>query len=308
MSKVKITVRTDCVASGGSLVTDAKSCTFLNVHASGKISVKSTRENPMAYSSFVIGGIAAEGSGKMKNCFNSAQITADIMNGYDSNGDFVGGLAGNFVYSLLEGCSNSGNLLLSGYGSCRLGGNTPWFGVAGLTMGKSLGQAYSAEAKKMNKKTPLINCTNSGSITLKPTSKGKKRYDTSVYGLANLHEEIWCNTLFAVGLVSETRNMRSCGNTGKIKASNSFAKGGVYIAGLAGHGAGKMSRCWNKGSIRYNGYLKKGSNRNEVAVGGLFAEKWGGSKENTTECYNTGNMNVKIKNKEKVKNLSLIHI
>lgn len=292
MAKVKITVKTDCVASRGSLVTDANSCTFQNVHTSGQISVKSTRENPLAYSSVVIG------SGKMVNCSNSTKITADIMNGYDSNGDFVGGLAGNFSYSLLKNCSNSGNLSLSGYGSMRLVSN-PWFGVADLTMGTPLNKAGNTKAKKTGKKMSLINCSNSGSITLKPTARGKSRYDTSVYGLTDLHEEIWCNTLFAVGLVSVTRNMESCSNTGKIKASNSFAKGTVYAAGLAGRGEGKLSRCYNKGSISFNGYLIKESHRNEVAVGGLFAEKWGGKREVTAECYNKGNIKVKIKNKEK---------
>ena len=75
-----------------------------------------------------------------------------------------------------------------------------------------------------------------------PTSKGKTRYDMSVYGLANQHDEIGCNLLFAVGLVCDVRNMKFCGNTGKIKASDPFAKGTVYVAGLAGYGKGKLSR------------------------------------------------------------------
>lgn len=301
MTNVKITVRTDCVAGGGSLVADADACTFDNVHASGKISVKSTRENPVSYSSFSIGGIAGGGSGKMINCSNSAGITADIMNGYDSNGDFVGGLAGNFTFRLLKNCSNSGNLSLSGYSGWDLNGGK-WFGVAGLTMGTPYNDGSSAESEKYMDETSLVGCTNSGNITFKPTSKGKEYYDTPTYSLPDKHEKLWCSDIFAVGLVPQTQNVKSCGNTGKIKASSPFTRGSVYVAGLAAFGNGKLSRCRNEGSISFSGCLKKEMSRgSEVWVGGLFSKKAGGKSEVITECYNKGNINVKLKNKNDVK-------
>lgn len=289
LTKVKIDVRTDCMASVGALVRDAGSCTFDNIHVSGRISVTSTRENPFGWP-FLIGGIAAGGTGKMVNCSNSAAITADCMNSYNGGGVYVGGLSGRFNYSLLKNCTNSGNLSLSGYSGWDLNGGSR-FGVAGLTMGEPL--------NKKTRKTTLLSCTNSGSITLQPSSKGKKYYDTSIYGLTDLHEEIWCSDLYAVGLVADAGNVKYCGNTGKIKAFNPMARGKMYVAGLGGQTTGNLSRCCNKGSISFNGYLKlKG---NVVNIGGLFGDASAGENKVTTECYNTGKINVRIKNKEKVK-------
>lgn len=39
-------------------------------------------------------------------------------------------------------------------------GSDTWFGIAGRIMGQSLGEAYSTQRNKMDKKTPLINGTN----------------------------------------------------------------------------------------------------------------------------------------------------
>lgn len=289
VTNVKINVKTDCCAYVGALVTSADSCTFSNVHVSGKITVNSTRENPTGWG-FLIGGIASSGSGKMVNCSNSAAITANCRNCYDGNDTCVGGLAGYFsTASLLKNCSNSGNISLSGYG-CEGVGYDRHFSAAGLMI--------TYNQNKLNIKSKMISCTNSGNITVKAYAK-KKEYDTPAYNVGD-HFPICCGQVNAVGLVGWVSSATSCGNTGKIKVSNQFEDSGNYVAGVAGKLNTLASRCYNKGAISFTGATS--SDREKTKIGGVFGDvSFVDLNKNQvmSECYNTGKVSAKITNKTK---------
>lgn len=289
VTNVKINVKTDCCAYVGALVTSADSCTFSNVHVSGKITVNSTRENPTGWG-FLIGGIASSGSGKMVNCSNSAAITANCRNCYDGNDICVGGLAGYFsTASLLKNCSNSGNISLSGYG-CEDPNSDRHFSAAGLMI--------TYNQNKLNIKSKMISCTNSGNITVKAYAK-KKEYDTPAYNVGD-HFPICCGQVNAVGLVGWVSSATSCGNTGKIKVSNQFEDSGNYVAGVAGKLNTLASRCYNKGAISFTGATS--SDREKTKIGGVFGDvSFVDLNKNQvmSECYNTGKVSAKITNKTK---------
>lgn len=290
LTKVKISANTDCAAYVAALVTSAKSCSFNNVHVSGKITVKSTRENPLGGQGFSIGGIVSHGTGKMVNCSNSASIMVNCRNCYDGGDTCVGGLAGDFTCtSLLKKCSNSGKISLSGYGSTT-GNGEGHFSVAGLMI---------SESARLNAKAKMISCTNSGNITLKLQANGKK-YDTPSYNIGD-HNEIWCGKMYAAGLVSCARRAISCGNTGKIKVTRQSNKGTLYLAGVAGKVAPMASRCYNKGAISYTGGIESRSGDPAAYMGGLFGDAGDYYPDKfasvLSECYNTGKISAKITNK-----------
>lgn len=280
LTKVNINVQTEDYATVGALVSQAEKCTFDNVHVSGKISVKSIRENPLRVTGFDIGGIVGKSKsdfygkyGTFTNCSNSANITVYCKNSQYSYGANVGGLSGG-EYSKMTKCTNSGNISLSGYGGSGTNGG---MNVAGL----------------VNVCDRISSCTNSGKVTLKVQAAGNN-YETPVkmdrYEAPEPADKIQCFAgASAAGVANKTRCISSSGNTGKIQMSYKLKLiDWVQLAGVAGTVSREGKKCYNKGAVSYSGEGKSGEHE-EVGIGGVFCRY----DRTVTQCYNKGKVSFK---------------
>ncbi len=283
LTKVNINVQTEDYATVGALVSQATKCTFNNVHVSGKISVKSIRENPLRYTGFDVGGIVGKAMkdpkgkcGTLTNCSNSANITVNCKNSEYADGAQVGGLSGYGEYSKMTKCTNSGNISLSGY--CG-GSNDDNMSVTGL----------------VNTCTSISSCTNSGKVTLKVQSAGNK-YETPVklypYEDPDPPEEIQClGGAFAAGIAKSADNITSSGNTGKIQMSYNLKNiDGVQLAGVVNI-VTNGKKCYNKGAVSYSG--KPMREETKSGTGGVFSQ----FNRTVTQCYNKGKVSDKSDNR-----------
>lgn len=280
LTKVNINVQTEDYAIVGALVSQATKCTFNNVHVSGKISVSSTRENPLRSTGFDVGGIVGKSMGDSNgkygtftNCSNSANITVYCKNSQYSYGAKVGGLSGG-EYSKMTKCTNSGNISLSGYSGAL---HDVGMHVAGL----------------VNACDRISSCTNSGKVTLKVQSAGKN-YETpvkpSTYEAPEPAEEIQCFAgACAAGVANKTSSISSSGNTGKIQMDYKLKLlEWVQSAGVAGTVTREGKKCYNKGAVSYSGE-GKGGEHSDMSIGGVFCQY----NRTVTQCYNKGKVSFK---------------
>lgn len=291
MTNVNINVQMESYARVGALVSQTENCTFTNVHTSGRISVRSTRESPLRYRGTFVGGIVGTGTGTLNKCSNSAKITVNCRSCSRSYGVEVGGLAGRYIMKKMKDCTNSGNISVSGYA-----GDFAMIKVAGL-VGSS--RYSSSVGDGGSNKLKITNCTNSGKVTLKPQG-GSKNYETLKHltrfgkDCYNSAGPITCGGVCAAGITDYALRMTSCGNTGKVKLDYAIEYlCDMSVAGLAGT-IGKASKCYNKGAVSFSGRAKEnGDQYYEVTnVAGLF-----GAYLNITQCYNKGKVSANVKNK-----------
>lgn len=287
LTKVNINVQTEDYATVGALVSQASNCKFDKVHVSGKIFVKSLRENPLRYTGFSVGGITGSGSGTMANCSNSANISVNCKNSDNSRGASVAGLGGNFNYSKLTKCRNSGNISLSGYG----GGSDSEAGMsaAGLV----------AYAREVGKHGTITSCTNSGKVALKVHADGTN-YETPVkYTWQDPHPagEIRCpGGAYAAGIAIRADYITSSGNIGKVQMTYKLKNTtGTHVGGLLSQIIWKGQKCYNKGTVSFSGRTKDNGSQGEdmeACVGGLFALY----NKTITQCYNKGKVSARKDN------------
>ena len=86
-------------------------------------------------------------------------------------------------------------------------------------------------------------------------------------------------TIYAGGIVAELRsnaNVTNCLNRVNVKVTNN-ASGMTYVGGVVGQGSGKVSLCWNEGTVQGTGKVQV-----NVCVGGICGA---GS---ATDCANFG--------------------
>lgn len=291
VTNVNIDVQTEGYAQAGALVSQADNCTFTNVHSSGRISVRSTRESPLRYRGTAVGGIVGTGSGTLAKCSNRAKITVNCRSCYSSYGIEAGGLAGRYVLKKMSGCTNTGSISLSGYAG---GSDDACLKAAGL-----VGSTSSS-----GNNVKITNCTNSGKVTLKAQG-GKKKYETLQhyigFGKDYFHSAgpIQCGRVCAAGITDFANYLTSCGNTSKIKLSyNIEALCGMNAGGLLGRIYRKASKCYNKGVVSFSGRARQdNSNSREyyevTNVAGLF----GAYNKTIIQCYNKGKVSANVTNK-----------
>ena len=274
----------------GTLVCDAKDCTFDQIKTAGSISVK----GEAAY----VGGIVQSNSGTsvIKNCENGINITVDARG--TENGappcevGGITGLAGNSSKALLQNCTNKGTIKVNYKPSDDWGGDE--FSVAGI--------AASHFGKQVVK-----NCKNTGAITC-TIEKAAEGYATQ----ANI-----------AGVIGETHGgIDSCSNTGRITVNGNVSNmTGISVAGVVGETTYKktkmvksfntgditvtvnaprstvvggvavivndITQSYNKGTVSVN--VKSGG---DAAVGGLAGQ----ATANVQNCYNTGAVSLSAKN------------
>lgn len=286
LTKVNISVQTEDYATVGALVSQASNCKFNDVHVSGKISVKSLRENPLRYTEFSVGGITGSGSGKLTDCSNSANISVNCRNSDNSEGASVGGLGGNFNYSKMTKCTNSGNISLSGYG-----GN---FSEAAMSAA-----GLVAYAEKLGKHGTITSCTNSGKVALN-VHADRTNYETPVKYIwqdPRPAGEIRCpGGAYAAGIAIRADYITSSGNTGKVQMTYKLENTtGTHVGGLLSQIIWKGQKCYNKGTVSFSGRTRAHGSQGEdmdASVGGLF----GLYNKTVTECYNKGKVSAKTNN------------
>lgn len=291
VTNVNINVQTEGYAQVGALVSQTDNCTFTNVHSSGKISVRSTRESPLRYRGTTVGGIVGTGSGTLTKCSNRTKITVNCRSCYNGYGIEVGGLAGRYALKKMKGCTNSGSISLSGYAG---GSDDACLKAAGL-----VGSTSSS-----GRKVKITDCTNSGKVTLKAQG-GKKAYETLQhyigFGKDYFHSAgaIQCGGVCAAGITDVAAYITSCGNTGKIQMGyNIDAPCGMNTGGLLGQIWYKASKCYNKGAIRFSGNAREDNGNfregdEDTNVAGLF----GIAQKTVTQCYNKGKVSANVTNK-----------
>lgn len=291
VTNVKIDVQTEGYAQAGALVSQADNCAFMNVHSSGTISVRSTRESPLRYRATTAGGIVGIGSGTLTKCSNRAKITVNCRSCYNSYGIEAGGLAGRYAMKKMKRCTNSGSISVSGYAG---GSESACLKAAGL-----VGSTGSS-----GRKIRITDCTNSGKVTLKAQG-GKKTYETLQhyigFGENYFHSAgaIQCGGVCAAGITDVAAYITSCGNTGKIQMGyNIDAPCGMNTGGLLGQIWYKASKCYNKGAIRFSGNAREdnGNSREgdeDTNVAGLF----GIAQKTVAQCYNKGKVSANVTNK-----------
>lgn len=283
LTKVNINVQTEDYAIVGALVSEASNCKFNDVHVSGKISVKSLRENPLRYTGFSVGGITGSGGGTLTNCSNSASISVNCKNSYFSEGASVGGLGGDFSCSKMKKCMNSGNISLSGYSGASDSG--VGMRAAGLVADRGAGT--------------ITSCTNSGKVALNVYA-GRTNYETLVkytWQEPRPAGEIGCpGGAYAAGIAICADYITSGGNTGKIHMTYKLERTtGIHVGGLLSQIVWKGWKCCNKGTVSFSGRTGGSSLAGETmgsTVGGLF----GLYNKTVTECYNKGKVSAQIDN------------
>lgn len=286
LTKVNINVQTEDYATVGALVSQASNCKFNDVHVSGKISVKSLRENPLRYTEFSVGGITGSGSGTLTNCSNSAGISVNCKNSDNSEGASVGGLGGNFEFSKMTKCTNSGNISLSGYGGSF---SEAAMSAAGLV----------AYAEGLGKHGTITSCTNSGKVALN-VHADRTHYETPMkYTWQDPIPagEISCpGGAYAAGIAIRADYITSSGNTGKVQMTYKLGNTtGTHVGGLLSQIIWKAQKCYNKGTVSFSGRTRTHGSQGEdmdASVGGLF----GLYNKTVTECYNKGKVSAKTSN------------
>ena len=188
---------------------------------------------------FLVGGIACYATGEsiFKNCTSDLEISIKSKN-FDSssaNRDIeAAGIAVASTSAKFSNCQNKGDIIVEGK-------------PGGAATIAAVGIAMNADE--------LISCKNTGYITVKV--KGGESFVI----------------LTAAGLAGEGHHVKSCFNTGRIKAT--ATKGGVSevkVGGLIGEGSRKekeaaevVTQCYNTGKVTFSGDSKSGG----TLVGGI---------------------------------------
>lgn len=220
-----------------------------------KLDKSCTLSYPFPNEEKTFGFICCYNDGILRDCSNAADITSnwdkDIARAY--YGTLVGGPNGGT--SLIEGCSNSGNVTITFAGQ----NNVPYFGnIAGRSIGT-------------NGVVTVKDCTNTGKLTIKNTGVGKNIYAGGLFGTVNTG-----------GII------QNCKNTGEV--SYEFTEGGtgayVNLGGVVGYTAAKMEECSNTANVTYT--TSKSNQSTRPNIGGVAGYVAGG----ITGSSNSGNVSV----------------
>ncbi len=110
-----------------------------------------------------------------------------------------------------------------------------------------------------NEGETILNCINNGDI------KGNKNMCGGIVGYN----------------VNEDSLIENCGNNGNVTSEE------YYVGGICGGNRGKVKKCYNKGSIKGNGYISwDGGNSKITQAGGIVGQLAG--KGLIEFCYNSG--------------------
>lgn len=200
-----------------------------------------------ASSEFLYGGIAGRAElCDVERCANAASQRFSMTTDYF----YMGGLAGVAKNSSLNGCSNTGAIVMDA--SSKV--NTYFYGagIAGYT----------------HTDTALESCTNAGDITLENIEWNAARF--LLGGIAGYGNE-------------NVTRISGCSNSGKVRVDGSVKGSAAFcgIGGVAGRTMAAVSSCSNSGSIVCS--LRASSS--ETGVGGVIGTSYSLS---VRECSNGG--------------------
>lgn len=273
----------------GTLVFNAKNCTFDQIKTSGKIQVKGISTS--------IGGIInmAENA-VIKNCTSDINITVDVKGTYeDTPYCKVAGIVeiegGETKKAVLQNCTYKGSIKVNYKPSDELGGdNIRVAGIVNLYHGKN----------------PIKNCKNIGAITC-TVADAKEVFPTAANVSGVIGESLGgvdsCSNAGRItvtckpvgmggvnvaGVVLEQaikeKKLTKSFNTGKITVTTNAPRSAV-VGGVAAV-ASDIYQCYNKGMVAVNDKSDGGA-----AVGGVA----GRSVEAVENCYNTGAVSLSAK-------------
>lgn len=178
------------------------------------------------YATSCAGGIAADNSGTITNCYNTGKVTATASYAV------AGGIVGSNGSGTITNCYNTGEVTGSSIASGIVGSNgsgtiTNCYNTGAVTATFSFAYAGGIVGNNSSSGT-ITSCYNTGSITATSTSS-----DTYAGGI--------------VGFISGT--ITNCYNTGSVTATSTSSH--VDAGGIAGWNNGTITNCYNTGSIAY---------------------------------------------------------
>lgn len=241
-------------AAVSTLVYASGGCKFDKVNISGNITVKGNCTSK-AGAHYEVNGLS--GGGTFTNCSSSLKIK---LSAGMTNQVYISGLAGGAAS--LKNCSFKGSITADAKAAYeRIETDHGVQSESGDFLAAGLCKSMSGT---------VTGCTNSGNIKLSVNK-----------GSADKLREVANEVIVAYGITGgKAKTMTSCGNSGTIQVSAPKMKSAVKAYGLAEE-AGKMKKCWNKGSISVTGGTSVGAAG--LCQGIAYAD----------ECYNKGKLSAK---------------
>ncbi len=232
---------------------------------------------------FIVGGVAGENSGSIMDCDSDATVTGNTN---------VGGVAGETTdYSILKGCSNTGDVMLIEKG--RAGGVVGLAneGVSdcynsGTVSGSADGVILGGVVGVIDGGSRLTNCYNTGELFangaqaivggVAGNTKGTtfNSYNTGTISIQG-------DESHTGGVVGENEGfLNNSYNTGTISVQGDESR----VGGLVGVNTGNILNSYNTGNITITDTFVLGY------LGGVAGINVGSSGEYITNCYNIGEL------------------
>jgi len=251
MTGVNMNVNSSSGSYIGALTRYTDKCTFNNVKVAGKITVTSG-DNGSGQGCYVGGISAAASYSTYKNCTNDIDITLKASHKYFNA--TASGITTSNSGGSVTGCTNTGKITLSGYAD--------GMSAAGLIAGGT---------------DKIVNCKNNAAVAVTIGAKTEGYGDVTVSGVCG----------------NARKSITGCKNTAAVTVTgNSASVRNIFVAGVVGtmtSNKGIISKCANKGAVKFTGKLGGGSSAdNGLRIGGVTAE---GS---TGQCYNKGTVTATV--------------